>query len=136
MKVHSEGCGGTINADLQCSVIYTPSSFNPGEPFSVHNCCKDGRPSEYWVCVRMFQHKIVCQDSQIDAFHLFIYLDARHWGLHTGVCGDLSRNTRDSTKLLRLFMAKQLRAGPMDQAKLYAYAVERDLPRITRRVPA
>jgi len=122
--VHPEGIGGTINADFQCSMIYTASSFLPGQPFGVHNACKDFLPSEYWVCIRAFGRGFQSTD--------FLYLDARHFGLHTNVVGALSRNLRDSTRVLRDFMAHQLRAGHWTRDALWDYAVKKDMPRIRR----
>lgn len=132
MKTHAQGFGGTINADLQCSVVYTASSFSLYKPFAVHNCCKDGWPSEYWVCVRLFTPFAVTKDASEPAAHHFVYLDARHFGLHTNVVGELSRNRRDSTRVLRDFMVHQLRSGAWSVEKLLAYASERSLPQICR----
>lgn len=134
MKVHPERIGGTINADFQASMIYTASSFYIGKPFGVHNACKDFRPSEYWVCIRMFCPRVQSTDAQqrVAASNDFVYLDARHFGLHTNVCGELSRNRRNSTRLLRDFMAHQLRSGPWTRDALWDYAIKKDLPRIRR----
>lgn len=132
MRTHPTGHGGTIDADFQCSFAYTPSCFAPGKIFAIHNACKDGRPSEFWVCVRLFRPGLVTPEATYPPTFLFVYLDARHFGLHTGVLGELSRNERHSTRVLRDFMVTQLRAGDWSADKLAEYALQRDLPRIER----
>lgn len=132
MRTHPIGCGGTIDADFQCSMTYTPSSFAPGKPFGVHNACKDFRPSQFWACVRLYRPSLIIGGTTYPPTFQFIYLDARHFGLHTSVLGALSRNERNSTRVLREFMATQLRAGKWDYEKLTEYAINKDLPRIER----
>ena len=132
MRTHPIGYDGTIDADFQCSMVYTASSFAPGKPFAVHNACKDSRPSQFWVCVRLYIPSLVTPERAYPPTFNFIYLDARHFGLHTGVLGALSRNERNSTRVLRDFMVAQLCAGAWDRDKLIEYAINNDLPRIER----
>lgn len=106
MKVMQNG--GSINADLQCSVVHSMGWIG-NNVIAVMNSCKDFRPSGNWVCVCL---------PGLRYFHV----DARHFGIPTRI-----RTPKD----LRKHMASILGSGGfVDIEKLWDYARENDLPRI------
>lgn len=106
MKVMNNG--GSINADLQCSVAHS-NGWVGNEPIVVMNSCKDYRPSAFWVCVCL---------PGLRYFHV----DARHFGFPTRV-----RTNKD----VREHMAFMLGSGGFaNTAALWEFARQHDLPRI------
>jgi hypothetical protein len=126
MIVFSEGRGGTMNADLQCSRVHTLSRVGIGNVVTVHNSCKDAIPLQFWVCI--------CLPAAGTLHGIrFAHLDARHFGYGTRVRGELSYPARLSSKRIRVFMAEILKEGGFEcTAALWAYAERKDLPRVER----
>lgn len=126
MIVFSEGHGGTLNAEMQCSRVHNLSRVGIGNVVTVHNSCKDAIPLENWVCICL---------PACGALHgvRFVHLDARHFGYGTRVRGELSYPARASSKRIRVFMAQMLKEGGFeDAASLWAYAERKDCPRVER----
>ena len=126
MIVFSEGHGGTLTADMQCSRVHNLSRVGIGNVVTVHNSCKDGIPLQFWVCICL---------PACGALHgiRFVHLDARHFGYGTRVRGELSYPARVSSKRIRVFMAEMLKEGGFEcAAGLWAYAERKDLPRVER----